>query len=135
MRVAEDLLEMDWEGSLAAVGDVPAALLYGVVLTFSVAKGRDVVAALRKALEPVFGQATERRPLLGGTRLSWDGPLPAEVAVKGTSATVRFGARVKGKRVAEVIAHLAAVPEACDLRLRAGVRRFGRGPDQAPLDG
>ena len=135
MRVMEDLLEVDWEGPLSAVSDVPAAVLYGVVLTFSVAKGPAILKALRSALEPLLGTPEERKSLLSGARLSWNGRVPAEAAVKGGTATVRFGARVKGKRVAEVIDHLATVPEARDLKLRAAVRRFGRGKDEVPLDG
>lgn len=135
MRVIDDLVEMDWEGPLAAVGDVPGVLLYGVLLTFSLAAGPAALEALRRALEPVLGPATERSSLLGGKRLEWSGRTPAEATVRRGHATLRLGARIKGPRLQELVDGLAKVPEARDLRLRAAVRRFGRGKDEGPLDG
>jgi hypothetical protein len=135
MHVAEDLLELDWEGPLAAVSDFPATVLYGAVLTFAVAKGPAVVEAIRSALEPLFGAARERKSLLGPRRLEWSGRVQAEASVRGGQATVRFAQRVKGKRLEEAVHALSEVPEARHLRLQAGVRRFGRSPDSAPLDG
>jgi hypothetical protein len=135
MRVVEDLLELDWEGPLTAIADIPATLLYGAVLTFSVANGPAVIDAVRRSLEPLFGPAAERKSLLGGRRLEWTGRTVAQAEVKRGRATVRLGQRVKSKRLQEAVAALAEVPEARDLRLRANVRRFGRGKDEAPLDG
>ncbi|MFA5943583.1 MAG: hypothetical protein WC876_03860 [Candidatus Thermoplasmatota archaeon] len=135
MDVVEDLLELDWEGPLAAVADFPAMLLYGAALTFAVAKGPAVLEAIRAALEPLFGSAQERKTFLGGRRLEWSGRMNAEASVRGAQATVRFGQRVKGKRVEEAVRRLAEVPEARHLRLQAGVRRFGRAPDSPQLDG
>ena len=133
--VAEDILELDWEGPLAAVADFPAMLLYGAALTFAVAKGPAVLEAIRAALEPLFGAPQERSNLFGGRRLEWSGRINAEARVRGGQAVVRFGSRVKGKRLEEAVRRLGEVPEARHLRLQAGVRRFGRAPDSAPLDG
>lgn len=135
MDVAEDLLELDWEGPLAAVADFPVLVLYGAALTFAVAKGPALLEAIRAALEPLFGAPQERRTLFGSRRLEWRGRVNAEASVRGGQATVRFGTRVKSKRLQEAVAALADVPEARDLRLRASVRRFGAGKDEAPLDG
>jgi hypothetical protein len=133
MDIVEDLLELDWDGPLSAVSDFPAALLYGAVLTFAVAKGPDLLQALRAALEPLFGPATERRTLLGGRRLEWSGRMNAEASVRGGQATVRLAQRVKGKRLEEAVHALADLPEARHLRLSAGVRRFQERPDAAPI--
>jgi hypothetical protein len=135
MDVVEDLLELDWEGPLNAVTDFPAMVLYGAALTFAVAKGPAVLEAIRAALEPLFGAPQERKSLLGGRRLEWSGRVNAEATVRGGQATVRFSQRVKGKRLEEAVHALGEVPEARHLRLQAGVRRFGRAPDSAPLDG
>lgn len=133
MDVVEDLLELDWDGPLAAVADFPALLLYGAVLTFAVAKGPDILQAVRGALEPLFGPAAERRSLLGGRRLEWSDRFRAEASVRGGQATLRLAQRVKGKRLEEAVHALAAVPGARQLRLAAGVRRFQERPDSAPI--
>jgi hypothetical protein len=135
MHVAEDLIELDWEGPLSAVADFPATVLYGAVLTFAVAVGPTVLDAIRAALEPLFGAPQERKRLLAGRRLEWSGRINVEASVRGGQAVVRFASRVKGKRLEDAVHALAAVPGAHHLRLRAGVRRFGPGPDRAPLDG
>lgn len=133
MDIVEDLLELDWDGPLSAVSDIPASLLYGAVLTFAVAKGPDLLQALRAALEPLFGAATERKPLLGGRRLEWSGRVQAEAFVRGGQATVRFAQRVKGKRLEEAVRALADLPDAHHLRLTAGIRRFQERKDAAPI--
>lgn len=135
MRVVDDLVELGWEGPLSSVGDLPAALLYSVVLTFTAA-GPAALEAVRRALEPLLGPAAERRSLLGGGCLAWAGRTVAEAAVsRRGDVELRFGQRVKGRRLEEVVAGLAAVPGARDLRLRAAVRRFGQGADEPMLDG
>ncbi|MHB1262706.1 MAG: hypothetical protein ACYC2H_13445 [Thermoplasmatota archaeon] len=131
MHVREDLLDMEWEGPLAAVGDLPALVLYGAVLSFAFAAPS--LAALREALEPLFGNAEERRSLLRRT-LSWGG-VGAEANLSGGRAVLRFGTRLKGNRLEDVVRRLGDLPEARDLRLRGSVRRFGQAPDSAPLDG
>ena len=132
MHVREDLLEMEWESPLAAVGDLPALVLYGAVLSLAFAKPS--LAALRKALDPLLGEASERKSLFGARRLSW-ATLGAEAQLRGGRAVVRFANRVKGRRLDDVVRRLAELPEARELRLRGSVRRFGKGPDSAPLDG
>lgn len=131
MHVREDLLDMEWEGPLAAAGDLPALVLYGAVLSFAFAAPS--LAALREALEPLFGTAEERRSLWRRT-LAWGG-IGAEASLSGGRAVVRFGTRLKGSRLQETVRQLAGLPGARDLRLRASVRRFGQAPDSAPLDG
>jgi hypothetical protein len=91
--------------------------------------------ALRRSLEPMFGPAAESKSLLGGHRLEWRGRTVAEARVRRGTATLHFGQRIKAKRLQEAIAALTVVPEARDLRLRAGVRRFGKDADTVPLDG
>jgi hypothetical protein len=133
MDVVEDLLELDWDGPLSAVSDFPAVLLYGAVLTFAVAKGPDLLQAVKAALEPLFGSAAERRSLLGGRRLEWSGKVSAEAAVRGGQVSLHLGQRVKGKRLEEAVQALAGLPDARHLRLKAGVRRFQERPDSAPI--
>jgi hypothetical protein len=132
MHVRDDLLEMDWEGPLAAVGDLPVFVLYGLALSFAFAG--PTLAALRAVLDPLFGDASESRSLLGRRRLAW-ARMGAEAQVRGDRAVLRFANRVKGSRLEDVVRQLAELPEARDLRLRASVRRFGKAPDGAQLDG
>ena len=132
MHVREDLLEMEWESPLQAVGDLPALVLYGAVLSLAFAKPS--LVALRQALEPLLGEPSERRSLFGGKRLSWS-TLGAEAQLRGDRAVLRFANRVKGRRLEDLVRRLAELPEARDLRLQGAVRRFGRGPDSAQLDG
>jgi hypothetical protein len=132
MQVSEDVLELDWEGPLSTVGNLPTAPLYGVELVFTCDDGDGTLAAVRGALEPVFGPASERKPFLGKPRLEWTGKTAAEAIVKRGRVLVHFGNRVKGSRVAEIVGHLAEVPGARDLRMKAAVRRFLPRPESAP---
>jgi hypothetical protein len=131
MQRTDDLIELEWDGPLAEVGDIPTTLLYGVELSFAVAKAT-TLEALRQALKPALGDAIERKSLLGGARLEWVGSPSAEAKVRGGKASLRFGTRIKGARVAEAVEHLAGLPGAKDLKLTATVRRFLPRPEAAP---
>ncbi len=110
MRVLEEMLDLQGASPVDALGDLPAVLLYGLVLTFSHGAGAHAVAALREALAPVLGQPKQ--------------------------ATLRFGQRVKPAKAADLLRALQDVPGVADVRLQARVRRFSKaGPGEVPLDG
>lgn len=124
----EDLLELDWDGPLSEVDGIPNPPLHAASLSFKVGDGA-TLETVRDALVPLLGSAEERKTLLGGRRLEWSAKTSAEAQLRRGTVTVRFGQRVKGKRLDDVVRALAVLPEARDLRLKAAVRRFKPAPD------
>src|ERR1041385_585283 len=113
MQRTDDLIELEGDGPLPEGGDIPTTLPYRAALSFAVA-------------------AAARESLVGGARREWVGSPSAEAKVRGGKASLRFGTRVKGARIAEAVAHLAGLPGAKDLKLTATVRRFLPRPEAAP---
>ena len=131
MKVMEDQLELDWDGPLHEVDGIPNPPMHGAHLSFKVGDGA-TLDALGDALKPLLGPCEERKTLLGGRRLEWSSKTSAEATLRRGTVSLRFGQRVKGKRLDEVVHALADLPEARDLRLKGAVRRFKPAPDAPP---
>lgn len=134
MRAFDEAVDLAWSTPAEALGDLPALVLSAVVLTFAHSAGRRARDAVVAAFAACLGPA-QRRGLFA-TRLAWTGKTPVEATVGKGHASLRFGQKVKPARLADVLEAVAQVPGACDIRVRAKVRRFSAtGPESAMLDG
>lgn len=134
MDIRLEDVELALDGPLEAAG-LPAAMLYGVVLTFLHGGRQATAAGLARVLEVVAGAVEVRTGWLRDS-LTARGRLALDAEVGRREARVVARQRLKAARVAGLVDELHALG-ARELRLRAQVQRFAApGSGDGPmLDG
>lgn len=123
MRIVKEPIDLEWTSLLES--ELPAAVLYGAVLTIVHTASFVPWDSVRQRLKDALSSAPKERRTLRGVELRWEhGNIPLEVRLTRRRIRLRALQSLPSSRFKRILHALADLPNTGRVRLQGRVQRF-----------